>query len=73
MARGVRIMDFVAFTRLDQFLINIICRGCIIIKRLDMWLVNDKPTRKDFLFLRTSNFQWVHEVNMLYWYFRIIL
>lgn len=45
MARWVRIMDFVGFTRLDQSMINIICRGCIIIKRLDMtykWQTNAK-------------------------------
>lgn len=29
-------MDFVGFTRLGQFMINIICRGYIIIKWLDM-------------------------------------
>ena len=50
MARGVRIMDFVAFTRLDQFLINIICRGCIIIKRLDMTYNMINPRERAFFF-----------------------
>ena len=54
MARGVRIMDFVAFTRLDQFLINIICRGCIIIKRLDMTYNMINPRERTFFFKNTQ-------------------
>ena len=47
-------MDFVGFTRLDQFMINIIFRGCIIIKRLDMTCNMINPSERTFFFKNTQ-------------------